>query len=176
LDSVASDRQKYEPILQGFVGMICYRSIACNSIKIRFGERADVTESVDETVSESPLALSPTQRGYRFFQQLQRAKVKPQSYIWIDPPWSFMQHGELITEAYLCPHYEDIDYAPRFKEWCNLFHPLNESVLTGYEFLEDESLNLFFHDSYQIHVPRDESDSCDKDELWYSQWYARLCQ
>jgi hypothetical protein len=144
VDDAVSDRQKYEPILRGFVGKTCYRLIACNSIKIRYGERA---------------------------------KIKGQGYIWIDPPWSFMQHGELITEAYLCPYHEAIDYELRFREWCNLFHPLDESVLTSCEFLEDGSLNLFFHDSYQIHVPKDEGSPDDEDlELWYLQWYASLSQ
>ena len=103
----------------------------------------------------------------------ERGQLKRQGYIWIDPPWSFIQHGELITDAYLCPHHEDIDYRLRFPEWCNLFHPLNQSVFTGYEFLEDNSLQLFFHDSYQIHIPKYENCSNDENsELWYLQWYA----
>lgn len=107
----------------------------------------------------------------------ERGQLKRKGYIWIDPPWSFMQHGELITDASFCPHYEDIDYNPRFKEWCNLFHPLNQSVFTGYEFLEDSSLNLFFHDSYQIHIPKYEDYPDDEDlELWYVQWYANPFQ
>jgi hypothetical protein len=102
-----------------------------------------------------------------------RDKLKRQGYIWIDPPWSFMQNGELIADAYLCPHYEDIDYRLRFQEWCNLFHPLNQSIFTGYEFLEDNSLHLSFHDSYQIHIPKYEDCSNDEDpEQWYLQWYA----
>jgi hypothetical protein len=81
----------------------------------------------------------------------------------------------LITEVYLCPYHEDIDYEPRFREWCNLFHPLDESMPAEYGFLEDGSLDLFFHNSYQIHVPRDENSPDEENlELWYLQWYASL--
>ncbi len=31
------DREQYESILSGFVGQICHCTIACNSIKLRFG-------------------------------------------------------------------------------------------------------------------------------------------
>jgi hypothetical protein len=140
MDRAVGNRQKYEQILKSFVGQACYRSIACNSIKIRFGE-----------------AAKPAQQGY----------------IWIDPPWSFIQHEKLITDAYSCPHYEEVDYKLRFWEWCDLFHPLDESVFTGYVFLEDCSLKLFFDNSYQLYVPIDEEVSDNDDlELWYWRWYA----
>lgn len=132
------DREQYESLLQGFVGQICHRTIACNSIKLRF-------EGIENSAG----------RGY----------------IWVDPPWSFMHHQQFVTDAYLCPHYEDTDYALRFQQWCNLFSPLDQSVLTSYEFASDESLSLFFSNSYLLYIPKIEAEPEDV-ALWYSHWYT----
>ncbi|MBD3885443.1 hypothetical protein IFO70_27335 [Phormidium tenue FACHB-886] len=93
------------------------------------------------------------------------------SYIWVDPPWSFMRHHQPITASDLCPHYEAADYTSRFRKWCSLFSALDQSVLTGYEFASSESLNLFFSNSYLLYIPKIEAE-LESDALWYSHWYA----
>lgn len=100
------------------------------------------------------------------------ANTAGRGYIWIDPPWSFMHYQQLITDSDLCPHYEDADYTPRFREWCNLFSPLDQSVLTEYEFASDEGLKLLFSNSYLLYIPAIKAEPEDAD-AWYLHWYAR---
>ena len=135
-----TNRQKYENILEKFVGKTCYRSLACNSFKLRFESNNN---------------------------------QKYQDYIWIDPPWSFEHRNNIITEAYLCPHYKDLDYKSRFKEWCDLFIPLNESELIEYKFNSDESLILYFPNDYRLYIPSCEQEE-HEEESWYFHWYVKM--
>lgn len=100
------------------------------------------------------------------------ANTTGRGYIWIDPPWSFMHHQRLITALGLCPNHEDADYTLKFREWCSLFSPLNQTILTEFEFSLDGDLKLLFPDSYSLHIPVINTEPEDAED-WYLHWYAR---
>ncbi|MBP0021623.1 MAG: hypothetical protein J7647_29220 [Cyanobacteria bacterium SBLK] len=101
-------------------------------------------------------------------------KTADRGYIWIDPPWSLMYREQLITDSFLCPHYEEANYSQKFRQWCNLFSPLNQTVMTRYEFTDGGDLNLFFLHSYWLHIPAIAEELQDEDSDWYLHWYARI--
>ncbi|MFQ5998743.1 MAG: hypothetical protein ACE5KO_05505 [Candidatus Bathyarchaeia archaeon] len=92
-------------------------------------------------------------------------------YIWIDPPWKLQLHDNVVTTAWDCPHPEDVNYDEKFEEWCSLLSPLDSTILTGYQFDQEETLILEFTSGLKLDVPKDD-ESEDDDELWYDHWYA----
>jgi hypothetical protein len=106
------------------------------------------------------------------------ADAAGRGYIWIDPPWLFRHHEQLITTSDFCPDYKNKDSIPRFRTWCKLFSPLAQTILMGYQFAPDGSLHLSFPDAYSLEAPMADIKRGDIDawlllDSCYLHWYAR---
>lgn len=127
------DSQEFGQIVDALVGKTFERSLATNSIKLRFGTEIDP-------------------RGT--------------DYIWIDPPWELRSADELVTTS---ADYDDV----RFKEWSQLFDPLNKDILKSWEAAENGSVIFSTGNGYKIVLPF--SGDIREEGYWYSHWYANNC-
>ena len=88
--------------------------------------------------------------------------------------------GHLNIKIILLPKHifvrtiKDLNYKSRFKKWCDLFIPLNESELIEYKFNSDESLTLHFHNDYRLYIPICEQEE-DEEESGYFHYYIKIC-
>lgn len=124
------DAAEFSPVVEGLVGSVCERTLATNSIKLRFKTEDDP-------------------RG--------------EAYIWIDPPWAFLEGDRLITTS---DDYDDEDFA----EWSQLFRPLDRTVFQEWRQAEDAGTVFMFSNGFRILVP--EIDQPPFEDAWYVHWYA----
>ena len=90
-------------------------------------------------------------------------RVKQGHYIWVDPPWTFLSNLKKITTS-------DAYSEDTFREWCQLFSALRETVLLDFEEGKHGEVTLIFSNGYQLFIPlAPESDDLDSD---YDHWYA----
>lgn len=96
------------------------------------------------------------------------------SYLWIDPPWQFGRHEEIIESSLNHPHHEDENYARDHQTWSSHFTPLRENVIEEIESSPDGSLWIRFSKDYAIFVPAGQaSQDPDEDNMWwYDHWYV----
>jgi len=86
-------------------------------------------------------------------------------YIWIDPPWVFSHEHKEITSS---DGYSE-ETETSFREWCNLFEPLRDTVLEQFEEAEQGAVRFIFRGGYRLFVPDDGEREEDMD---YDHWYA----
>ncbi len=90
--------------------------------------------------------------------------TKKGRYIWIDPPWVFSRGWQEITSS---DEYTD----ESFRQWCELFGPLRETMFADFSEGADGSLTLCFPDGYRLFVPA-ECESGEEHDSDYDHWYA----
>lgn len=93
------------------------------------------------------------------------------TYLWIDPPWQFGRHGEVIESSDSCPFHEDDGYDRKFAEWCSRFAPAFDTRIESIEALPDGSLWISLVQGYAFFVPTEFFP--DDPPLWYDHWYLR---
>jgi hypothetical protein len=86
-------------------------------------------------------------------------------YIWIDPPWVFSRGWNEIASS----HGYSEDTENSFREWCELFEPLRDTVLEQFEETEQGAVTFIFRGGYRLFVPHEEEHEEDVD---YDHWYA----
>ena len=86
-------------------------------------------------------------------------------YIWIDPPWVFSRERDEITSS---EGYSE-DTKKSFRDWCNLFEPLRDTVMEQHEEGVAGGTTFIFRGGYRLFVPDDGEREEDMD---YDHWYA----
>jgi hypothetical protein len=131
---VTSDAEEFGPVVDALVGKSFERTLAANSLKLRFGTHAG---------------------------------PKGTHYIWIDPPWEFHGPDGLIADS---DEYTD----ENFREWSQLFSPLDENFFVGWEALECGDVVFEFASGHFVVIPM--IGDVRLAESWYAHWYAKRRQ
>ncbi len=84
-------------------------------------------------------------------------------YIWIDPPWEFRDPHSRITGS-------DDYNENNFYEWSELFTPINENILSGWDVHGDESVVFRFASGHSLLIPHTKRGR--EHDIWYAHWYA----
>jgi hypothetical protein len=129
-NTMTSDVDEFGMIVTNLVGKGFERTLATNSIKLRFGTAVDP-------------------RG--------------DHYIWIDPPWVLYGPDGPITHS---GEYNE----EGFKEWSQLFTPLNSNTLTAWKVLGDAGVVFYFATGHSLLVPSVGAQR--PEDRWYTHWYA----
>lgn len=128
---MASDAEEFGSIVDELCGKSFERSLAVNSLKLRFGTHTD---------------------------------PKGTHFLWIDPPWEFHSSEGPITHS---GEYTN----ERFQEWSQLFRPIDENILLGWESIRSDAVVFHFASGHFLVVPT--VDDVREPENWYAHWYAK---
>lgn len=118
--------------------------------------------------------------GYQCFTSVATNSIKlhinerksHSSYIWIDPPWSFLQNDIIITSASDCPHYEEDNYKQLFSDWLANFEPIFSTLIKGINYSTDNDLTIRLEKNYSLFIPN--TNYKEDEESWYEHWYCSV--